>query len=72
MTVFAMRNHGGARPGAGRKAVALEERKVTISARVLPDIRQWIDEQAEEQGVSVGRIIEVLVTSFIQESKKEG
>lgn len=64
--------HGGARPGAGRKACRPEERRVQVGARVTPAVYGWLTEQAEVQGVSVGRIIEELVDSFIKECEKEG
>lgn len=57
--------HGGARPGAGRKAIPDECKRLTISARVSADTRAWLFDQAQYQGVSVGRIIDELVASFI-------
>lgn len=38
----------------------------------MPDVAQWLADMAAEQGVTIGRIIEELVASFIEESKKEG
>lgn len=55
---------GGARTGAGRKAIAPEERRVTICARVTPQTKEWLADMAAEQGVTIGRIIEELVVSF--------
>ena len=63
--------HGGARAGAGRKAVALEEKRVTLAARVTPKTKQWIDEQAVVQGVSIGRIVDELVRAFIHGTENE-
>lgn len=57
--------HGGARPGAGRKAIGPERVRIQLGARVLPEAKAWLDEQAKEQGVSVGRIIENIVFSQI-------
>lgn len=57
--------HGGAREGAGRKAVAPDEKRVTLGARVSPDTKRWIEAQALEQGVSIGRIVDELVRAFI-------
>ena len=39
--------HGGARPGAGRKAIAPEERRVQLGARVRPEVRDWLAKEAE-------------------------
>lgn len=55
---------GGARQGAGRKAMHPDSRLVTLSARIAPDINEWIRNQASVQGVSVGRIIEECVRTF--------
>ena len=43
-----------------------------IEASVVPDVAQWLADMAAEQGVTTGRIIEELVLSFMDESKKEG
>ena len=63
---------GGKRPGAGRKAIPPEQRRVTICARVTPQAKEWLADMAAEQGVTIGRIIEELVAIFIDESTKEG
>ena len=55
---------GGAREGAGRKKVAHSEKKVAIAMRVKPVYKAWLQEQAELQGESIGRIIEVLIDNF--------
>ena len=54
-------SHGGARPGAGRKAVNPDQLRVQLGARVLPGAKAWLEQKAEEQGVSVGRIIENMI-----------
>lgn len=64
--------HGGARRGAGRKAIHPEQRRVTLGARVTPQTKNWLADMAAEQGVTIGRIIEELVASFMDESNGEG
>lgn len=64
--------HGGARPGAGRKAIHPEQRRVTLGARVTPQTKGRLADMAAEQGVTIGRIIEELVASFMNESNGEG
>lgn len=54
--------HGGARPGAGRKATSPDKLRVQLGARVLPSVKEWLASEAEKKGVSIGRIIEELVT----------
>lgn len=56
-------SHGGARPGAGRKAIHPDMLRVQLGARVLPGVKNWLSEEAERQGVTVGRIIENIVFS---------
>ena len=63
--------HGGARTGAGRKAYRPEDRRVQLGARVKPATQEWLARQAQEQGVPIGRIVEELVDSFIQECNRE-
>ena len=63
--------HGGARAGAGRKAVALEDKRVTLGARVTPQTKHWLESQAFEQGVSIGRIVEELVKAFVDGTENE-
>lgn len=63
---------GGARPGAGRKAIAPEDRRVQLGARVRPQTKDWLADMAAEQGVTIGRVIEELVASFMDESNREG
>ena len=43
-----------------------------IEASVVPEVAQWLAEMATEQGVTIGRIIEELVLSFMDESNGEG
>lgn len=62
---------GGARPGAGRKSLAPEEKKVTVSMRVNPAYKEWLQAQAEFQGESLGRILEILIDSFC-DTKEDG
>lgn len=63
--------HGGTRAGAGRKAVALEDKRVTLGVRVTPYTKRWLDEQAIIQGVSIGKIVDELVKAFIDGTENE-
>ena len=56
--------HGGARTGAGRKAIRPEDRKVQLGVRVTPEAKEWLMRKAEAQGVPAGRIIEDLIRRF--------
>jgi hypothetical protein len=52
---------GGKREGAGRKGFC--EKSVPVCWRISEQAREWIMEQAKEQGVPVGAIIDALVES---------
>lgn len=54
--------HGGARAGAGRKRSPRDTK--TVSWRLSSYAREWITHQAEEQGVTSGEIIDILIQSF--------
>ena len=47
-------NWGGKREGAGRK----KGNNVLVSWRISPESREWIMNQAQEQGVPIGAIID--------------
>lgn len=51
---------GGKREGAGRK----RRNNVLVSWRISPESREWIMNQAQEQGAPIGAIIDELVKSF--------
>lgn len=54
--------HGGARPGAGRKRSPRDTK--TVSWRLSSYAREWITRQADEQGVTSGEIIDILIQNF--------
>lgn len=54
--------HGGARPGAGRPLAG--EKRVQMSFMVTPATRAWIIKQAQEQGVSAGKIIDACINAI--------
>jgi hypothetical protein len=51
---------GGKREGAGRK----KNDSVAISWRISERSRNWINEQAAQQGVNQGAIIDQLIRAF--------
>ena len=57
---------GGARVGAGRKAP--DGKRVTVTARVLPETKETLREMKDE-GCSLGRIIESIAAAW-KESRK--
>ncbi len=58
---------GGAREGAGRKKLAHEEKRLTVALRVRSSYKEWLYDQAETQGVSIGKIVELLIDEFKDE-----
>lgn len=63
------KTHGGAREGAGRKAYTSDI--ALVSWRVSASAKEWITNQAKEQGVTVGRILDELIASFEESTKGE-
>lgn len=59
---------GGRREGAGRPAV--EGKREQLSLSVAPKTKEWMRWQAEEQGVPMGVVLEMLIDAF-EESCKE-
>lgn len=59
--------HGGARAGAGRKRSPRDTK--TVSWRLSSYAREWITRQAEEQGVTSGEIIDILIQSFEKQAE---
>ena len=57
-------SRGGKRAGAGRPAIAEHEKRVQLSLSVSPKTKLWMQDQAKEQGVTMGTILEVLIDSF--------
>lgn len=55
-------SRGGARDGAGRKAFC--SKTTAIHWRLSVEARDWITEQAEQQGVPKGAIIDTLIDNF--------
>ena len=55
---------GGKRPNAGRPAVAEHMKRVQLSLSVSPEARDWMRTQSQEQGVTMGTILEVLIDHF--------
>ena len=62
---------GGKRPGAGRPVVAEYEKRVQLSLSVSPKIKEWMQTQSREQGVTMGIILEVLIDSFEDSCKED-
>lgn len=60
---------GGKRTGAGRKAFCPET--IKVSWRVSTHAKDWIQNQAIEQGVPSGAIIDVLIDHFINTINNE-
>lgn len=62
-------NHGGARPGAGRRRSGPDS--VPVNWRVSNMAKAWILEQARVQGVSVAAIIDELIKAFEEQAEQQ-
>jgi len=57
-----MGRHGGKRAGAGRPRLA--ETRQTLAVRVKPETRQWLQDQADDNELSLGQVIDWLVNDL--------
>lgn len=53
--------HGGVRPGAGRPPKDEDERTVQVAVSLLPAQLEWVDAQAEKNGISRAEVVRALV-----------
>lgn len=60
--------HGGARPGAGRKASA--PNTTAVNWRVSGSAKAWMKEQAMTQGVSIATVLDILIEDYIDNAGK--
>lgn len=58
---FNLNPRGGARPGAGRKALPSDQLRAVLSCRVAPDTRDTLKARAAEKGCSVGELLDEMV-----------
>lgn len=61
-------NHGGARPGAGRKKS--DSDSISVNWRISKKAKEWLKCRAKEQGVSIAVLLDMLVDNFVSLSKK--
>lgn len=69
MTRNARASRGGARPGAGRKALPEGDVRRTVSFRVAPETLAAL-ETLRGQGVNVGRLFDDFVRNYCGRKKK--
>ena len=62
---------GGRREGAGRKALTPGEKRVQLSISASPRANEWMRQMAQEQGVPMGVILEVLIDSYEENCQRE-
>jgi predicted DNA-binding protein len=64
-------SRGGRREGAGRPVMVAEKKRVQLSLSVAPETKEWLRNQSEELGVTMGRIVELCIESFLDECERE-
>ena len=62
-------NWGGARPGAGRKALA--EKRQLLSCRISVRTKETITKVARETGEGVGAVIDFIVADYERRLRNE-
>lgn len=60
---------GGARPNSGRKAV--EGKRVTVTARVLPETKETLRKMKDE-GIGIGVLIDRLASGWRERNDLQG
>lgn len=60
---------GGKRKGAGRKGFC--ENGGPVCWYVSEEAKNWMKQQAKEQGVSIGAVLDVLIASFKEQALAE-
>lgn len=65
-----MTPHGGARPGAGRKRVADDERTVQVAVRLSPEMLAEVDVVAEATGMDRSDTVRALLGSALANWKR--
>lgn len=58
---FTLHPHGGARPGAGRKALPTDQLRAVLSCRVSPETLETLKARAAGKGCSVGELLDEMV-----------
>lgn len=61
---------GGKREGAGRPAMLKQHKRVQLSLSVSPEARDWLRDMAAEQGVNMGRVVEMCIAAFKDECEE--
>lgn len=56
---------GGAREGAGRKRMPIEQKRVNLTLKIKPDAAQYLRNKAKEKNISIGKLIETMVQENI-------
>lgn len=58
--------HGGSRPGAGRKRGG---RSATLSITIKPENKEYLEQRAKETGLTVTEVLEAIIETFIDDHK---
>lgn len=56
---------GGAREGAGRKRMPVEQKRVNLTLKIKPDVANYLRSKAKEQNISIGKVVEHMVDKSI-------
>lgn len=57
--------HGGRRPGSGRKAMDKGDKKVTISFSIAPEMKERLQATAEEKNISTSSLLAEILDSYL-------
>ena len=65
------RQHGGRRQGAGRKAISSEDKKVTITFSMSPDLKRRLQMAADARGISSSKLMAEILDANLPKENSE-
>lgn len=65
------KQHGGRRQGAGRKAISEEDKKVTITFSMSPDLKKRLQMAADARGISSSKLMAEILDTYLPRSSSE-
>lgn len=63
--------HGGRRQGAGRKAISDEDKKVTITFSMSPDLKRRLQIAADARGISSSKLMAEILDANLPKENSE-
>lgn len=65
------KQHGGRRQGAGRKAISYEDKKVTITFSMSPDLKRRLQMASDAKGMSSSKLMAEILDAYLPRNTSE-